>query len=69
MRSQRDAGLGTPKLMLPSLQVNVRGGTLPRHPTTGEPFLYLPLNKLGAAGTRNIEDIFPRQNENVDFID
>ena len=69
MRRHRDATLGTPKLMLPSLQVNVRGGNLPRDPITGEPVLHLPVNKLGAVGTRDIEDIFPRQHERVDAID
>ncbi|MDG1032975.1 MAG: MBL fold metallo-hydrolase, partial [Luminiphilus sp.] len=69
MRCQRDAGLGPPKLMLPSLQVNVRGGTLPRHPITGEPILYLPVNKLGAAGTRDIQDIFPGQHASADLTD
>ena len=69
MRCQRDAGLDPPKLMLPSLQVNVRGGTLPRHPITGEPILYLPVNKLGAAGTRDIQDIFPGQHASADLTD
>ena len=68
MRCQRDKGLSTPKLILPSLQVNVRGGTLPRHPITAEPVLHLPVNKLGTADTRDIEDIFPRQNESGDSV-
>jgi glyoxylase-like metal-dependent hydrolase (beta-lactamase superfamily II) len=45
LRCQRDAGLAPPTLMLPSLQVNVRGGTLPRHPLTGEPVFTYPLTR------------------------
>ena len=45
LRCQRDAGLAPPTLMLQSLQVNVRGGTLPRHPITGEPVFTYPLTR------------------------
>ena len=29
MRQQRDAGLGMPKLILPSIQINMKGGQFP----------------------------------------
>ncbi|MFU8831564.1 MAG: MBL fold metallo-hydrolase [Wenzhouxiangella sp.] len=45
MRSQRDATLGMPKLILPSLQVNMRAGELPRD-ADGRQMLKLPINAL-----------------------
>ena len=46
MRNQRDATLGMPKLILPSLQVNMRGGHLPEPEDNGVSYLKLPLNSL-----------------------
>lgn len=46
MRSQRDATLAMPKLILPSLQVNIRAGHLPEPDENGTAFLKLPLNVL-----------------------
>lgn len=47
LREQRDATLGMPNLILPSLQVNMRAGHLPP-PDSGERFfLKLPLNAFG----------------------
>jgi len=34
MRTERDATLGMPKLIIPSLQVNIRAGAIPVHPET-----------------------------------
>ncbi|TVP52400.1 MAG: MBL fold metallo-hydrolase [Halomonadaceae bacterium] len=44
MRTERDATLAMPKLILPSVQINMRGGQLP--PTEGDGIRYLkvPLN-------------------------
>jgi len=47
MREARDATLGMPKLILPSLQVNMRAGHLPPAETGGRFFLKLPLNAFG----------------------
>jgi glyoxylase-like metal-dependent hydrolase (beta-lactamase superfamily II) len=47
-RTQRDAGLNEPKLLHQSLQVNIRGGRLPKPSLAGERFLVLPL-RLGGA--------------------
>ncbi len=44
MRSARDANLAAPKLILPSLQVNIRAGTLPPSQKSGAVFLRLPVN-------------------------
>lgn len=43
MRNERDACLGEPKLLHPSLQINIRGGRLPKPSPQGEYFLRLPL--------------------------
>lgn len=46
MRTQRDATLEMPKLILPAIQVNMRGGHLPEPEDNGEVYLKLPLNVL-----------------------
>ena len=45
-RNARDAVLGKPKLILPSLQVNIRAGDLPPPEASGKRFLKLPVNAL-----------------------
>ena len=44
MREGRDRQLGTPKLMLPSIQVNVRAGRFPPAEANGVSYLKLPLD-------------------------
>lgn len=44
MRTQRDAGLNMPALILPSLQINIRAGALPPVEDNGTAYLKLPLN-------------------------
>jgi glyoxylase-like metal-dependent hydrolase (beta-lactamase superfamily II) len=44
MRSARDATLGMPRLILPSVQVNMRAGHLPPPEDNGTRYLKLPLN-------------------------
>ena len=46
MREARDATLGMPRLILPSIQVNMRGGHLPEPEENGTRYLKLPLNML-----------------------
>jgi glyoxylase-like metal-dependent hydrolase (beta-lactamase superfamily II) len=46
MRTKRDATLGMPRLILPSLQVNMRAGHLPEPEDNGTRYLKLPLNLL-----------------------
>ena len=46
MREQRDATLGMPKLILPSLQVNMRGGRMPQPEANGVTYLKLPVDLL-----------------------
>lgn len=46
MRTQRDATLAMPRLILPSLQVNMRGGHLPEPDDNGVSYLRLPVNSL-----------------------
>ena len=46
MRDQRDATLEMPRLILPSIQVNIRAGRFPEPETNGTRYLKLPLNRL-----------------------
>lgn len=46
MRRARDATLDVPTLILPSIQVNVRGGQLPPPDDNGVAYLRIPLNAL-----------------------
>mgnify|MGYP001815847843 CR=1 FL=1 len=46
MREARDATLPMPKLIVPSLQVNMRAGNMPEPDDQGDVFLKLPINKL-----------------------
>lgn len=46
MRTQRDATLAMPKLILPSIQINMRGGRIPEPDDNGVSYLKLPLNQL-----------------------
>ena len=46
MREARDKTLGMPRLILPSLQVNMRAGHLPPAEPNGRVFLKLPVNAL-----------------------
>ncbi|MEH6486939.1 MBL fold metallo-hydrolase [Hyphomonas oceanitis] len=47
MRQARDATLAAPRLILPSLQVNIRGGALPPAEDDGQVYLKIPVNRLG----------------------
>lgn len=47
MRQARDATLDMPTLILPSIQVNVRAGSLPPVEDNGVSYLKIPLNALG----------------------
>jgi glyoxylase-like metal-dependent hydrolase (beta-lactamase superfamily II) len=47
MRSARDATLGMPTLILPSIQVNVRAGEMPPPEGNGIVYLKIPVNTLG----------------------
>lgn len=46
MRTARDATLPMPRLILPSVQVNMRGGELPPAEDNGVRYLKIPLNAL-----------------------
>lgn len=45
-RTERDAQLAMPRLIIPSLQVNMRGGELPPADKDGNRFLKVPVNGL-----------------------
>lgn len=46
MRTKRDATLDMPRLILPSIQVNIRAGELPAPEDNGVSYLKLPVNQL-----------------------
>ncbi|MDP1911389.1 MAG: MBL fold metallo-hydrolase [Hyphomicrobium sp.] len=46
MREARDRTLELPKLIIPSIQVNIRGGNLPEPDVTGKRHLKVPINEL-----------------------
>lgn len=46
MRDARDATLSMPRLILPSIQVNIHGGHLPEPESNGTKYLKIPLNVL-----------------------
>ena len=46
MRTERDAKLGMPKLILPSIQVNMRAGHMPEPESDGRSYLKVPINGL-----------------------
>jgi hypothetical protein len=46
VRNERDRTLPTPKLMLPAIQVNMRGGRLPEAEDNGIRYLKLPLSQF-----------------------
>lgn len=46
MRDSRDATLAMPKLIIPSLQVNMRAGQMPEPDEEGDVFLKVPVNKI-----------------------
>jgi glyoxylase-like metal-dependent hydrolase (beta-lactamase superfamily II) len=47
LRNARDAQLPVPRLLLPALQVNIRGGRLPEPDANGVRYLRLPLDAPG----------------------
>jgi len=46
LRQARDATLGMPRLILPSLQINMRAGQMPEPEDNGLSYLKLPLNGI-----------------------
>lgn len=46
MRTARDRTLGMPKLLMPSIQINMRGGHLPAPESNGTRYLKIPLDAI-----------------------
>ena len=46
MRTERDATLGMPKLIIPSVQVNMRAGEMPPADDNGQVYLKVPINRF-----------------------
>jgi len=49
MREKRDAGLSAPRLLLPSIQVNIRAGRFPKADANGVTYLRIPVTAKGNA--------------------
>ena len=49
MREERDSTLSTPKLLLPSIQVNIRAGRLPPAEENGVSYLRIPVRLKGGS--------------------
>lgn len=49
MRCKRDATLAAPRLLLPSIQVNIRAGKFPPKKTNGVRYLVIPVKPKGGA--------------------
>ena len=48
MREAKDATLGAPKLLIPSIQVNMRAGHMPPAEDNGTVYLKVPVNVIGS---------------------
>lgn len=46
MRTERDATLGMPRLIIPSVQVNMRAGHMPSAESNGQVYLKVPINRF-----------------------
>lgn len=46
LRDERDAKLAMPRLIVPSLQVNMRAGNMPEPDEQGDVFIKVPINKM-----------------------
>ncbi|AAW60351.1 MBL fold metallo-hydrolase [Gluconobacter oxydans] len=46
MRTERDATLAMPRLLMPSVQVNMRGGHLPEPEADGVSYIKIPVNRV-----------------------
>lgn len=46
MRTTRDASLSLPNLIMPSVQVNIRGGHMPEPEDNGVSYIKIPVNRL-----------------------
>ena len=46
LRAERDAKLAMPKLIVPSLHINMRAGNMPEPDEQGDVFLKVPINKM-----------------------
>ena len=49
LRTQRDATLDVPNLLIPAVQFNIRGGQLPPADPNGTSYLRVPVNIIGRA--------------------
>lgn len=46
MRTKRDSTLSLPNLIMPSVQINMRGGHMPEPEENGVSYIKIPVNKI-----------------------
>lgn len=46
MREERDRMLGMPRLIIPSIQINIRAGVLPEPEENGVVYIKVPVNSV-----------------------
>lgn len=63
MREARDKTLGMPRLILPSLQVNMRAGELPPPEDNQQRYFKIPINAFNAPTSEGSSETEPRQSE------
>ena len=56
MRTARDAGLSAPRLLLPSIQVNIRAGRFPPATANGVRYMLVPVTVRGGAAADAVAD-------------
>ena len=54
MRTARDTQLQMPRLMLPSMQVNIRAGALPAHPVSSRAVITMPINAFSDSDVKEL---------------
>jgi hypothetical protein len=55
MREARDATLAVPRLLLPSVQVNIRAGRFPPAQANGVSYLQIPVKAVGGSAVTGIK--------------
>lgn len=63
MRKARDATLAAPRLLYPSVQLNVDAGILPKPRANGRRYLRIPLNRNGEPKGTQLRNTEPRRAE------
>lgn len=66
MRTERDAGLSAPSLLLPSIQVNMRAGRFPPATANGVHYMLVPVKVKGGVDPAGLSDAMKNERDNRD---